>query len=39
VPPEERENIFVAEVKIPGNVLLLSPALRQTLTRQGELRP
>jgi hypothetical protein len=28
-----------AEVKIPGRVLLLSPALLQTLTRQGELRP
>ncbi len=39
VSPEQRENVFVAEVKIPGNVLLLSPALRQTLTRQGELRP
>lgn len=37
VPPEQRENVLVAQVRISGNVLLLSPALLQTLTRQGEL--
>ncbi len=37
--PEQREAVFVAEVKMPGNVLLFSPELRQALTRQGELQP
>lgn len=37
--PDQREAVLVAEVKVPGKVLLLSPALLQTLTRQGELQP
>jgi hypothetical protein len=37
--PDQRETVLVAEVKVPGKVLLLSPALLQTLTRQGELQP
>jgi len=35
---EQRQAVLVAEVKVSGNVLLLSPALRQTLTHQGELQ-
>jgi ParB-like chromosome segregation protein Spo0J len=39
MPPEQREAVVVAEFKTPGSVLLLSSALRQALTRQGELHP
>ncbi len=39
MPPEQRAAVLVAEVKIPGNVLLLSPELRLALTSQGELQP
>ena len=35
---EQRQAVLVAEVKVSGKVLLLSPALRQTLTHQGELQ-
>lgn len=34
---KRRESLLIAEVKVPGEVLLLSPALRRILTRQGEL--
>ena len=37
--PDQSEAVLVAEVKVPGKVLLLSPALRQALTRQGALQP
>jgi hypothetical protein len=33
----QRDSILVAEVKVPGNVLLLSTELRKALTTQGEL--
>jgi len=39
MPPEQREAVVVSEVKTPGTVLLLSSALRQALTRQGDLHP
>jgi hypothetical protein len=35
--PEHTDAILVAEIKVPGEVLLLSPALRQALTSQGKL--
>jgi hypothetical protein len=37
--PDQRETVLIAEAKVPGKVLLLSPELFQTLTRQGELQP
>lgn len=37
--PEQKESVLVAvaEIDIPGNVLLLSPSLREALISQGEL--
>ena len=34
---EQGDAILIAEVKVPGSVLLVSTALRQALTSQGEL--
>jgi ParB-like chromosome segregation protein Spo0J len=33
----QRDSVLVAEVKVEGEVLLLSPGLRQSLEKQGEL--
>jgi len=34
---KRREGLLIAEIKVPGEVLLLSPGLRQALTQQGKL--
>jgi hypothetical protein len=34
---KRREGLLIAEIKVPGEVLLLSPKLCQTLTQQGKL--
>ena len=34
---KRRESLLIAEIKVPGEVLLLSPALCQALTQQGKL--
>jgi hypothetical protein len=34
---KRREGLLIAEIKVPGEVLLLSPALCQALTQQGKL--
>jgi hypothetical protein len=34
---KRREDLLIAEIKVPGEVLLLSPTLCQTLTQQGKL--
>ena len=35
--PTQRNSVLVAEVKVEGEVLLLSPGLRQALEKQGKL--
>jgi hypothetical protein len=32
-----REGLLIAEIKVPGEVLLLSPTLCQAITQQGKL--
>ena len=34
---KQREGLLIAEIKVPGEVLLLSPTLCQALTQQGKL--